>query len=320
MKATLLAAIATVGLVGCVGGIDQGGSTPDPLGSPDGDGNDNGDNPAGADLTAAKQLFDTTVYPLISAKCSGGACHSETATGSTLTRFVATDASNGWAVADGYQALVGNFSASAAPILTHVASGHQGKTWSSTEVSTITAWLDKEVELRNGQGTGTGTGSGSGGTTESLSQATERVLSQFAGCMSLTNFQTANMAQAWGNMNATNNQQCENCHATGGFGFIASRQESLFYSTVSTKKYFFLQYLTVDLTAGAAMAKVIINTTSFAGVSQGQDPHREHPRFNSTNNQGMQALKSFYDATMTRMAIPAGQPGACDPPRALENM
>jgi hypothetical protein len=320
MKATLLAAIATVGLVGCVGGIDQGSGNPDPLGSPDGDGNDNGDNPAGADLSAAKTLFDSTIYPIVNAKCSGAACHSETATGSTLTRFVATDASNGWSVAVGYQALVGNFTATAAPVLTHIAAGHQGKTYTTDEVSKITAWLDKEVELRNGQGVGTGTGTGGGTQTESLSQATERVLSQFAGCMSLTNFQTANMAQAWGNMNASNNQQCENCHATGGFGFIASRQESLFYSTVSTKKYFFLQYLTVDLTAGAAMAKVIPNKTSFLGVSQGQDPHREHPRFNATNNQGMQALQKFYDDTVLRMAIPAGQPGACDPPRSLENM
>jgi hypothetical protein len=316
MKATLLAAIATVGLVGCVGGIDQGGG--DPLQSPDGDGNDNGDNPAGADLSAAKTLFDTNVYPIVNAKCSGAACHSETATGSTLTRFVATSATNGWSVAVNYQALVGNFTASAAPILTHIAAGHQGRSYLPDEVTKITAWLDKEVELRNGQGVGTGTGSGSG--TESLSQATERVLSQFAGCMSLTNFQTADMANAWGNMTATNNQQCENCHVTGGFGFIASRQESLFYSTVSTKKYYFLQYLTVDLTNGAANAKVIMNTTSFAGVSQGQDPHREHPRFNSTTNQGMTALKTFYDATMARMAIPAGQTGACDPPRALENM
>ena len=210
MKATLLAAIATVGLVGCVGGIDQGGG--DPLQSPDGDGNNNGDNPAGADLSAAKTLFDTTVYPLVNAKCSGAACHSETATGSTLTRFVATDATNGWSVAVGYAALVGNFTASAAPILTHVAAGHQGRTWQADEVTKITAWLDKEVELRNGQGVGTGTGTGSGSGAESLSQATERVLSQFAGCMSLTNFQTANMANSWGNMTATNNQQCENCH------------------------------------------------------------------------------------------------------------
>ena len=58
MRSTLLA-IAMVGLVGCVGGIESGnGGGGDPLETPDGDGNDNGDNPSGADLSQAKQLFD----------------------------------------------------------------------------------------------------------------------------------------------------------------------------------------------------------------------------------------------------------------------
>lgn len=306
MRATLLAALAMVGLVGCVGGVESTGG--DPLGSPDGDGNDNGDNPAGSDLTAAKQLFDSNVYTIVSAKCSGGACHSETASGSTLTRFVATDATRGWTVATNYAALVGNFASSAAPILTKIKAGHQGKTYTPTEEANITAWLNKEVELRNGQTTPPPSGG------ETLSAATERVLSEFAGCMSKTNFDTANMANAWGNMTAQNNEQCRDCHVTGGFGFIASDVSQPFYNVVSTKKYYFLQYLTVDLTGGPAAAKVIVNETSFKGVSTGQDPHREHPRFNSTNNAGMTALKAFYDSTMARKAA-----GTCDPPRALTN-
>ena len=190
MRATLLAAIAAFGLVGCVGGISSEGG--DPLDSPDGDGNDNGDNPAGSDLSAAKMLFDTNVYPVVNAKCSGGACHSETATGSTVTRFVATDAAKGWQTATNYAALVGNYAASAAPILTKVKAGHQGKTYTPTEEANITAWLNKEVELRNGQTAPPPTG------TETLSAATERVLSEFAGCMTKTDFDAANMAQAWG--------------------------------------------------------------------------------------------------------------------------
>ena len=305
MRSTLLAALATVGLVGCVGGIESGGGT-DPLDSPDGDGNDNGDNPAGSDLSAAKALFDSGVFPTITMKCSTNACHAESATGTTLTRFVATDAARGWQVATNYTALVGNYAASAAPILTMIKSGtHKGQTYTTDEEAKITTWLNKEVELRNGQPTQPTTPG-----TESLSQATERVLSKFAGCMQLTDFTAANMAQAWGNMNSTNNQQCENCHSNGGEGFIATQQTSLFYNVVSTKKYFFLQYLTVDLTGGAPMAKVVINTASFKGVSEGLDPHREHPRFNSTNNQGMTALNQFYTATMARVnAVPS----VCDP-------
>lgn len=306
MRATLLAALAAVGLVGCVGGISSEGG--DPLDSPDGDGNDNGDNPAGSDLSAAKLLFDTNVYPVVNAKCSGGACHSESATGATVTRFVATDAAKGWQTATNYAALVGNYAASAAPILTKIKAGHQSKTYTTQEEANITAWLNKEVELRNGQTTPPPTG------TETLSAATERVISEFAGCMSKTNFDTANMAQAWGGMQANNNQECDNCHVNGGNGFVASRVSTQFYNIFSVKKYYFLQYLTVDLTGGAAAAKIIVNTTSFRGVGTNQAPHLEHPTFNPTDNQGMTALNAFYTATMARKAA-----GTCDPPRPLSN-
>jgi hypothetical protein len=306
MRSILLAAFTTLSLVGCVGGLESGSPDPSPLESPDGDGNDNGDNPAGGDLAAAKQIFDDKVFAVI-AKCGGGACHAENATSATLTRFVATDAARGWTVATNYQSLVGNFAPSAAPILTFIKPGtHKGVTWTSDEETKITEWLNKEVELRNGQTTPPPTG------TESLSAATERVLSEFAGCMTLDNFKLANM-KAWGNVNCQNNQQCRDCHVTGGEGFIASDLEGPFYTVVSTKKYFFLQYLTVDLTQGAAQAKVIVNETSFRGVYNAQAPHREHPTFN-LDNAGMTALRQFYDLTMARKAD-----GLCDPPRTLSN-
>ncbi len=304
MRTILLAALAAVGLVGCVGGISSEGG--DPLDSPDGDGNDNGDNPAGSDLSAAKKLYDTNVYSVVNAKCTGGACHSETATGSTLTRFVATDPTKGWQLATNYAALVGNYAASAAPILLKIKAGHQSKTYTPTEEANITAWLNKEVELRNGQTTPPPSGS------ETLSQATERVLSEFAGCMSKTNFDAANMAGAWGNLNSGQGQ-CVTCHTNGGFGMIISAQSQPFYDALSVRKNYFLQYLTVDLTTGTATAKVIVNETSFKGVATGQDPHREHPTFNATNNNGMTALKAFYASTMARKAA-----GTCDPPRPMQ--
>jgi hypothetical protein len=303
---TLLALIASVSLVGCVGDVDTG-SNVDPA-DPTDDGNDNEDNPADGDLTAARKLFDDNVFAVLSAKCTGGACHSETAAGATLTRFVATDAIRGWEVAVGYQALVGNFASSAAPILTMIKPGnHKGMVYTATEETKIVAWLDAEVAARNGQPTGpTPTG------TETLSQATERVLSAFAGCMQYTDFQAANMAQSWGGLDAQNNTECDNCHNSGGEGFMASRQSQFMYDVVSTKKYYFLQYFTVNLTAGAAAAKVELNRSSFLGVSNAQDPHREHPRFDPTDGNAASLL--FYNATMTRV----NTPGLCAP-RTLEN-
>jgi hypothetical protein len=301
MRTTLLAAIATVGLVGCVGGIEQG---PDPLTSPDGDGNDNGDNPAGENLAAAKQLFDTNVFSIVTAKCSGGACHSETATGATLTRFVATDPAKGWQVATNYQALVGNFTLTAAPILTLVKPGtHKGVVYTADEDLKITAWLQKEVELRNGQTTPPPPGA------ESLSQASDRVLAEFNGCMTKADFDAANMAAAWGNL-GSDEGPCQNCHATGGEGFIANATGTMAWDVISSRKYFFLQYLTVDLLGGPTMAKMMVNETSFRGVSNGQAPHLEHPRFNALNNQGMTALRLFFDTVIAKKAA-----GTCGAPK-----
>lgn len=304
MRTTLLAAIATVGLVGCVGGIESGGGAPPPKPEEGDDGNDNGDNPAGADLTEAKAIFDTKVWPVIQ-KCSGGACHAETATGATLTRFVASDPTRGWQVATNYTALVGNFAPSAAPILTYVRPGHQGVTWDMAEEASITEWLTKEVELRNGQTTPPPP------TEETLSQATARVMQEFNGCMELADFQAVNFGQAYANT-GTDEGQCKQCHISGGEGFMANPNAQNMYDVHTTRQYFFLQYFTVDLIEGAANAKIIVNETSFRGVSNGQAPHLEHPRFNALNNNGMTQLKAFYTRIMDKKMA-----GGCAPPKAF---
>ena len=116
------------------------------------------------------------------------------------------------------------------------------------------------------------------------------------------------MANDWGNMTANNNQRCSNCHASGDGGFIASVDSQLFFDVISSNKYYMLQYFSVKLDlADLSKSTVEINTKSFLGVSQGQDPHREHPRFNATNNRGMEALQQFYDLTM--QAVAAGNCG-----------
>jgi hypothetical protein len=126
--------------------------------------------------------------------------------------------------------------------------------------------------------------------------------------MTKTNFDAANMADAWGNMRAQNNQRCSNCHAAGDGGFIATVDSQLFFDVVSSNKYYLLQYFSVklDLT-DLSKSTVEMNTKSFLGVSQGQDPHREHPRFDATNNNGMEALQEFYNLTM--QSVTAGNCG-----------
>ena len=43
------------------------------------------------------------------------------------------------------------------------------------------------------------------------------------------------------------------------------------------------------------------------------DPHREHPTFNATNNQGMTALRTFFNTTSAAVTA-----GTCQP-KPLQN-
>jgi len=299
MRSALLSTFAVMVLAGgCVGSLE---TTP-PGGGP----NPGGPDAGAVSATNAKPEFDQNVYPIVKAKCIG--CHSSAGPSGNVTGFVATDAAQGYVTLTGYTALVGNYTPTSAALLNKISAGHQGITYTADEISKITGWLEKEASLR----TGTPVGPDPNPNPESPSAATQRLLTQWSGCMSLDNFNQANMADAWGNLNTTNNQKCVNCHVNGAEGFIASNVPEPFFNTISSNKYYMLQYFTVDLTQGTAAAKIIINTVSFDGVSKGQDPHREHPRFNSTQNNGMTALQSFYDLTMARMAA-----GTCDPARLL---
>lgn len=298
MRSALLSTFAAMALAaGCVGSLDP---------QPPGGGSNNNGPDAGTTVTGnAKADFDANVYPIAKAKCIG--CHSSAGPVGNITGFVATDAAQGYTTMTGYTALVGNFTPTGAALLQKINQGHQGITYTADETAKITSWLNAEAAARSGGNIDPGNPPPG---TESPSEATERVLKQWSGCMSLDNFNQANMASAWGGLTTTNNQECDNCHTSGAEGFIASRQADIFFNTVSTNKYYMLQYFTVDLTQGTAAAKVIINTVSFQNVSQGQDPHRQHPRFNATDNNGMRALQSFYDLTTQRMAA-----GTCDPSR-----
>lgn len=296
MRAVLLATMATFGLVGCIGQLDSPG--------PGSVGPGTNPNPGGTN-SMAKKMFEDNVYPIIhnpgqASDCSS--CHDSAAPSGNVTGFVASNLADAYATATSFQAVVGNFTPSSAEILTQVDNAHQGRMYTADQRQKITDWLAQEVIERAGGSTGGGT------TGESPAAATSRVMNQWSACMNITDFNTAQMSQAWGNM-AANNSKCADCHATGGYGMIVTGVAETaaaggppgLFTTIDTNKYYMIQYFTVDLSGGAAAAKVIINHTSFDGVSKGVAPHAEHPRFDATNNPGMTALQKFYDLTMTKV-------------------
>lgn len=136
---------------------------------------------------------------------------------------------------------------------------------------------------------------------ETLAQAAERVIGEWQRCMELSDFQAAGMAPAWSSLRTQNGLTCAGCHATGTGGFIATAQVETFFNAIRQDKYMLLQFVTADLTQGAAAANVIINQQSFSAVSSGLAPHAEHPRFTNPENAGMTALRAFYNSTQQRV-------------------
>jgi len=296
-----LALIASLGLVGCVGGLESAGPTADP--DEGGTGGGTVDTDAAAQ---AKKLYEDNVQPVVVGLCVG--CHNSTSPQGNVTGFVSTDLTNAYATAVGYQAVVGTWTPDGAPILTKITAqtktpSHQSISYSNDQVSKITDWLNKELEARGANQGGGQTGPESAGT------ATTRLLREWSGCMTQTNFEAADM-RAWGGVN-TNDGQCQTCHNGAEYGFIASNTSTNFFPTITEDKYYLLQYFAVDLSQGVAAAKIIINVRSFEGVGNRLAPHQQHPGFDPQNNNGFQALQAFYTSTMAAKA--AAPNGVCGP-------
>ncbi len=298
---TFFALIAALGLVGCVGGLESAGPTtddPDPQG-PGGGG-------TGDAAVQAKKLYEDNVHPVMSSLCIG--CHNSAGPSGNVTGFVSTDLSNAYATAVGYQAVVGTWTPDGAPILTKITAAsktpsHQPIAYTNDQVNKVTDWLNKELEARGAPGPGEPVGP------ESAGAATTRLLAEWSGCMTTTNFEAADMRE-WGNV-GTNEGQCKTCHNGGEYGFVASNVTANFFATITEDKYYMLQYFAVDLSLGVANAKIIINERSFEGVGNRLAPHQQHPGFNPQDNNGYAALQAFYATTSAAKAAAPG--GVCGP-------
>lgn len=303
---TLLTLAAVIGLVGCVGGIDA-----PPVGD---DGSGSGSNPpgGGSGTVEGKKLFDQDVYPIIARADMCLTCHKNGATAGgapASSGFVGVDATTAYTTILGYPNIHGNFAVNA-KILTYVTvSGHQGKQYTPDERTKIEAWLSKELSER-GAGGGGGTDTGPGAVTEKL-------LQQFSGCMSQTNFDTANMANACGNMRTNNNSACETCHSIGGNGFAASRDTIQMFGRISTNRAWLQKYFMVSGAETPATAKMDLNLPEFMSVLSGTGAFFQHERVNNpTNNQCTQAMGVFYKSTMAAMA--AAPAGNCGPSKLTD--
>lgn len=300
MRPLLLASM--IGLIGCTGQLETPGQV----------GPGTNPNPTGTN-SIAKKMFEDNVYPIIhnpgqTSDCSQ--CHDAAGPSGNITGFVAGDVADAYSTVTSYQAVVGNFTPATAMLVTKIAGNHEGRVYSDDQLQKINAWLGQEVAERNGN---------TNVPPETAKTSTARVINEFSACMNVDDYKTAGMPNAWNNMTA-DGSACKTCHATGAYSMIVSGLVETaanggppgMFTTISTNKYYMIQYFTVDLTGG--QAKVIINQTSFDGVSKGLPPHASHPRFNATNNPGMTALKKFYDLTMQKVNLHNCGPTKLNPP------
>jgi len=146
-------------------------------------------------------------------------------------------------------------------------------------------------------GPGEGQTDGGSRTPDASTASTLALLKQWSGCMTLTNFQTADMAHAWGTLVTSTAKQCQNCHQDGQYGFVATEDEAAFFSKITEHSSFMSMYFSADV----ANNKVVINTSSFKGANSTVG----HPPFDPVTNQGMTALNTFYTATAANTACEA---------------
>lgn len=308
MRALLLAALASASMVatGCVGSLD---TMPSPTpGNPTGSGSDMGGSasptpppppgstPGGQPSDTARLAFNTNVYPIISAKCTTGACHMVGNLGANAPGFVDPttpnqDPNKAWMTVTS-TGVTGNFDTNALILKEGNNAGHFAN-YTTQEVQTITDWLNLESQWRNAQ-----TGSGSGAAPADL-------MKQFSGCLTKTDFDTYNVATNWANNVNTTEGTCKKCHVNGTANMMATQQDQYMFNSITMYREYMMTFFRIDTTQNM----VVVNTNAFQsayyGGLDGQHPRNwtgGDPGAPNTNNQGVQALQQWYTAAAQKLA------------------
>lgn len=286
MRNQLLVTVAMTMLGACVGGIDS--TMP---------GGDDDMPPSGT----ARQMFDSKVAPLLTAKCA--MCHVGPETSATDMFLGPNGVSSYYTTLTNDRAVNGNFNAAAATIL--LKGPHEGPSWTTSEAATITAWLNQELKERGGAPVDPGPGVNPNTTPRGAEMA-------FVGCMnapaSLTDYITTG-TQAY-QIALLNTQQgrCYSCHSPGGAGGqwlgIANNKaaQDLMYGKWQQEVFFtgvFQAQLQGDNTykIGAAETKI---------CNKGKEKQNSlgtHPTFDCTQNNslGLNNLKAFVAKVQARV-------------------
>ena len=166
------------------------------------------------------------------------------------------------------------------------------RAFNADQISTITSWLALEASWRSADGSG--------------STAID-YMAQWSGCMQLSDFTTANVAQAYAQQVNTTEGYCKQCHVNGQAQsyFLATPDSQNMFTTISTYREYLSTFFTID----TATNTVVVNTVPFKLAAVG-GTNGEHPNnWNPLTNKGMTALTKF--ATLTTAHLNGTATPAC---------
>lgn len=262
----------------CTGDFQSADPSEDP-GAPDPGTDDPLPEPEPGDDANERLLFMTTVEPILKASCDGVGCH-----GTFPPAFLAGDIYDNVA---GTPVLHGNFTVEGAQLLTTIETGHYIG-YSEEEKSAIETWILAEASL------------GTEDVAEDVPLTTRQVLAQFSGCMTLDNWEEADMGD-WARYNADGNQ-CRGCHNAGLSGFNTNGDSEVMFETnrLITPNPFILGFFTVDQLADPPAVVPAHGKLDLMG--DGGGPGGIHPQYSyNENNEYYQRLQEFHDLTMLYM-------------------
>jgi len=249
-------------------------------------GDDDDDEP---DATG-RELYIANVHPIM-ARCTGSGCHASDATASAaLGKYYVPDAAATYTLIKNSPSIVGDYSG-VAPILTKINAGHQAVSYTNVDRDHILDWL--AVELTDQQNN----------PNPPPPVDPVALLGTWSACMSLANFETAQMPELMGNASALNGQACKNCHPDGAFGFVTNPDALQYFTVLSTSMSQLVKYF------GVTNGEIVVSP---GAMNNAGTAIIGHPPFTAETLTGYTALTQFYD--LTKAAVLAGN---CGPPKAV---
>src|SRR5262249_54825955 len=146
-------------------------------------------------------------------------------------------------------------------------------------------WLNLELQWRN-----------------SAPNAAPDLLAQFSGCLTKTDFDSAQMSPSWASNVISSQGSCDSCHNNGTANFMPTMQDGYMFTTLSTDRTYMSTFFTIDLTQ--TPNKVIINQTPFRTAASGLTASGAHPDGwgDGMDNQGMLALQALYASAVGHLS------------------